>query len=84
MAGSQPRRHVTGRHSPPTPKAKATPADVANYLRVDEKTLAQWRWQGKGPRYAKLGRGRAAPIRYDWADVDSWLATQAGGGGAAA
>lgn len=84
MAGRQSSRRTSGRHDSPTRKAKATPADVAGYLRVDEKTLSQWRWQGKGPRYAKLGEGRTAPIRYDWEDVHSWLEAQTGGGGAAA
>jgi hypothetical protein len=35
-------------------------------------TLAQWRWRGVGPAYLKLGRH----VRYDWADVEQWLAAQ--------
>lgn len=47
----------------------ATPAEVAEYLQRSEQTLANWRWQGKGPRCHGKGRG----VRYDWADVDEWL-----------
>ena len=55
------------------------PADVATYLGVTEKTLAQWRWLRRGPRWVKVG-GR---IRYRWADVEKWLDEQARGGDAA-
>ena len=48
----------------------ATPREVAAYLQRSEQTLANWRWQGKGPRSKGKGRG----VLYDWADVDEWLA----------
>jgi hypothetical protein len=32
------------------------PVEVARRWRMHEKTLAQWRWKGKGPAYVKLGR----------------------------
>jgi hypothetical protein len=32
------------------------PVEVARRWRMHEKTLAQWRWQGKGPDYVKVGR----------------------------
>lgn len=53
----------------------ATPVEVAAFLGGDfsEKTLANWRSQGKGPRFVKLGGGR---IRYDWADVQGWVNEQ--------
>lgn len=55
---------------------KVRPADLAEYLHRSEQTLANWRWQGKGPRYTGRGRG----LLYDWADVDEWLASLPSGG----
>ena len=34
-----------------------------------EKTLANWRHEGRGPRWKKLGR----QVRYLGADLDRWL-----------
>lgn len=55
-------------------QALATPAEVADYLGGDfsEKTLANWRSQGKGPEYMKVGRH----VRYRWTAVEAWLAEQ--------
>jgi predicted DNA-binding transcriptional regulator AlpA len=53
-----------------TPLAK--PIEVATYLQKPEKTLAEWRSRGLGPRYLSVGRD----VRYRWADVDQWLAGQ--------
>ena len=53
----------------------ATAAEVAAYLGKSEQTLANWRWQRKGPRCTGKGRG----LRYDWADVDAWLKSQSRG-----
>jgi len=47
----------------------ATSAEVAKYLQRSEQTLANWRWQGKGPKCSGKGRG----VLYDWADVDEWV-----------
>ncbi len=64
----------------PSPRAapvgQATPAEVSAYLQKPEQTLANWRWLKKGPRYTKVGRD----VRYEWADVYEWLASQPGGG----
>lgn len=49
---------------------------VAAYLKIPPRTLEQWRRAGKGPRWALVGRH----VRYEWADVDAWLAEQARGG----
>jgi hypothetical protein len=35
-------------------------------------TLGQWRWQGVGPDYIKLGKH----VRYSWPAVERWLETQ--------
>ncbi len=48
------------------------PAEVAESLRIPEKTLAQWRYLGKGPRFVKVGRF----IRYRLVDIEAWLAAQ--------
>lgn len=46
-----------------------TPAEVATYLQVSEKTLANWRYLGRGPRFVKVGRD----IRYRESDLEHWL-----------
>ena len=56
--------------------SKATPAELAVYLRKTEGTLANWRSQGKGPRWTKPG----GSILYDWADVYEWESSQPSGG----
>lgn len=52
----------------------ATPGEVAEFLGGDfsEKTLANWRSDGKGPKYHKIGRH----VRYRWTDVNAWLDEQ--------
>ncbi|MGW3612530.1 MULTISPECIES: helix-turn-helix transcriptional regulator [unclassified Micromonospora] len=47
--------------------------DVAAFLRVPVGTLYQWRYRRTGPRAFKVGRH----LRYDPADVRSWLAGRA-------
>jgi excisionase family DNA binding protein len=56
-----------------------SPEQVAEHLQIPMQTLAQWRTEGAGPRYLRVGRH----VRYRWADVDQWLASQARGGDAA-
>lgn len=50
-------------------RSLATPPEVAAYLVVPEKTLTQWRYLKKGPRFHVVGRH----VRYRWADVEKWL-----------
>jgi len=54
--------------SPPPTAALKTP-DAASYLNVQPTTLEQWRWNGKGPRFVKIGRS----VRYRQVDLDSFL-----------
>ena len=61
-----------------TPRAK--PGQVAEYLQKPEKTLAEWRSRGVGPRYLTVGRD----VRYRWNDVEEWLAGQESEPGSAA
>jgi hypothetical protein len=35
---------------------------LAGRWQVSPRTLEQWRWQGKGPRYLKLGGGVVYPL----------------------
>jgi excisionase family DNA binding protein len=57
------------------PQKLGTTEDVATYLQVPAKTLAQWRCHGDGPPYHKVGRH----VRYRWADVETWLSRQLAG-----
>jgi len=54
------------------PQNLASPADVAGVLGIPEKTLAEWRSDGKGPQYLKIGRY----VRYRWSAVNAWLDEQ--------
>lgn len=45
------------------------PADLAALLAVDERTLAVWRCQKRGPDFVKLGRS----VFYRRTDVAAWI-----------
>lgn len=60
--------------APPARSPLAEPSEVASYLKVTEKTLAQWRWRKTGPTWLKVG---AREVRYRWEEVDAWLASRA-------
>ena len=45
-----------------TPKA-------AEYLGLSRNTLNRWRWDGRGPRYLKLG----SAVRYRQSDLDAFI-----------
>lgn len=44
---------------------------VAARLSISVKTLRNWRWQGRGPRFLRLGRA----VRYSPAEIELWLKT---------
>jgi excisionase family DNA binding protein len=46
-----------------------TPLEVAAWLQVPVATLYRWRYDGKGPRAAKIGRH----LRYRPEEVERWL-----------
>lgn len=46
-----------------------TPQEVARRLRVDTKTLANWRYLGRGPAYMKDG----GVVRYPVEALDAYL-----------
>jgi excisionase family DNA binding protein len=49
-----------------------TPEEVAERLKVKTRTLQDWRSNGRGPQFVRIGRF----IRYRDADVDAWLNRQ--------
>ncbi len=46
--------------------------DAAAFLAKPQRTLGQWRYLGKGPKYAKVGRY----VRYRRSDVEAWFDAQ--------
>jgi excisionase family DNA binding protein len=52
--------------------ALLTPGQVASYLGVPQGTLANWRYLGRGPRFARVGRH----VRYAAGDLAAWLDEQ--------
>ena len=44
--------------------------DLAQRWRMSPRTLEQWRWQGRGPRFLKIG-GR---VVYRFADIEAFEA----------
>jgi hypothetical protein len=54
--------------------ALLSPADLASLIGVDERTLAVWRGDGKGPACIRLGRA----IFYRREDVAAWKDASAG------
>lgn len=42
---------------------------AARVIGLDHRTLEQWRYQGKGPPYLKVGR----QVRYIREELDAWL-----------
>lgn len=52
-----------------------SPPELAELLKdVPEKTLADWRSRGVGPKFVRVGRF----VRYRPADVEEWLEERAG------
>lgn len=47
---------------------RMTPGEAAQYLERTRKTLAQWRYNKKGPAFIKVGER----IYYDKRDLDEW------------
>lgn len=52
--------------------ALLTPPDVARYLGVPIGTLANWRYQGRGPASLRVGRH----VRYRIEDLATWVEAQ--------
>ena len=45
---------------------------VAELLKVAKRTVEDWRVNGDGPHFCKLGKRL---VRYNRADIDAWLAS---------
>ena len=46
-----------------------TTKQAAEFLQIKETTLEQWRWNGKSPRFIKMGRC----VRYREADLEAFM-----------
>lgn len=51
-------------------KHLVAPEEVAAYLGISPDTMKDYRQQGRGPRYTRVGK----LVRYRMADVEEWLA----------
>ena len=51
-----------------------TEQEAAEYMRVAQQTMRNWRNLGRGPRYFRKGKRF---IRYKKSDLDDWLLSQA-------
>ena len=49
--------------------AVKTTAEAAAYLNIQPTTLEQWRWNGKSPKFIKIGRC----VRYREMDLEAFL-----------
>ena len=52
--------------------SKITQEQLAVRWHLSPRTLEQWRWLGKGPKFLKIG----ARVLYREQDVDAWEAEQ--------
>lgn len=58
----------------PAPLARLLrPAEVADLLGVDARTLSEWRTNGHGPSYVRIGPVRRGAVRYREDAVTAWL-----------
>ena len=59
-----------------------TEHDAAARLGISSKTLSNWRWQGFGPPFCRIGRlVRYRPEKLEaWADQQARASTSDGGG----
>ena len=63
-------RRLSADASAPTPLDRLLNAgEVAEWVNTTPGQLSQWRFQGEGPPFIKLGRA----VRYRRADVEAWL-----------
>ncbi len=52
--------------------AKITQGQLAARWQISPRTLEQWRWPGKGPRFLKIG----ARVLYDESEIEAYEASQ--------
>jgi hypothetical protein len=70
LAGAPP-GHLPAESAPPVLGQLLEPHEVAEYLGVPTGTLANWRYQGRGPAFVRHGRF----VRYRAVDIATWLQT---------
>jgi hypothetical protein len=68
LAGAPP-GHLPALDAPPVLGPLLEPHEAADYLGVPTGTLANWRYQGRGPAFVRHGRF----VRYRAVDIASWL-----------
>lgn len=56
-----------------------TPAQLAARWHMKEGTLSNWRREGKGPAFVKLGLGPRARVVYRLADIEAYEAQHRNG-----
>jgi hypothetical protein len=49
-----------------------TPKELAKRWKVHEGTIRNWRWQGRGPDYIRVGEGKRGKIVYKLSVVKSF------------
>lgn len=55
-----------------TNSVKLSSNAVAARYGLEPNTLKQWRHEGKGPRFIKLGTSKQSRVVYDLTDVEEW------------
>jgi predicted site-specific integrase-resolvase len=55
-----------------------TSEEVAELLRVQPATVAQWRWRRRGPAFVKLAGGPAGKVRYERREVERYMKDPSG------
>lgn len=46
--------------------------EAASILGISSRTLANWRYEGRGPAYVRLGKNHS-PVMYRPCDVEDWI-----------
>ncbi len=62
------------RADPPLPKHWLSPAEAGKYIGIAERTLENWRAQGCGPKFSKVGH---RTVKYHIDDCDAFLRERA-------
>jgi hypothetical protein len=47
--------------------------EAADLLKLARETLRTWRSRGYGPKYIRLGEGKGSSIRYDLAELETFI-----------
>ncbi|CCQ74495.1 AlpA family transcriptional regulator [Magnetospira sp. QH-2] len=55
--------------TPSQPRRLMLEAEVAEMLAIKTSTLRRWRWEGKGPKFRKIGEA----VRYHPDDVEEYV-----------